>query len=91
MAKALQKIDKDKMTTYLANKQCDFLMNAPSSSHAEGAWERQIRTVRSVLSKVIAQSAGKLDDASLRNFLYKAMDIKTVARSWLIASVTPQV
>lgn len=75
MAKALQEIDKDKMTTYLANKQCDYLMNAPSSSHAGGAWERQNRTVRSVLSKVIAQSAGRLDDASLRTFLYEAMYI----------------
>lgn len=75
MAKALQEIDKDKVTSYLTNKQCDFLMNAPSSSHAGGAWERQIRTVRSVLSKVLAQSAGRLDDASLRTFLYEAMYI----------------
>lgn len=75
MAKALQEIDKDKVTSYFANKQCDFLMNAPSSSHAGGAWERQIRTVRSVLSKVLAQSAGRLDDTSLSTFLYEAMFI----------------
>ena len=41
-------------------------------------WRRlgvQIRTVRSVLSTVFVNSAGRLDDASLRTFFYEAMAI----------------
>ncbi len=29
---------------------CTFVMNPPASSHMGGVWERQIRTVRSVLT-----------------------------------------
>lgn len=50
-------------------------MNAPSSSHAGGIWERQIRTVRNVLDSVLRHSAGRMDDSSLRTFLYESMAI----------------
>lgn len=50
-------------------------MNVPDASHMGGVWERQIRTIRSVLSWVLYQSAGRLDDASLRTFFYEAMSI----------------
>nr|XP_020470233.1 uncharacterized protein LOC109968359 [Monopterus albus] len=75
MIKALKEIDKDRLTSYLANKQCDFTMNVPDASHMGGVWERQIRTVRGVLNWVLSQSSGRLDDASLRTFLYEAMSI----------------
>lgn len=32
---------------------CNFVMNPPASSHMGGIWERQIRTVRSVLSSIL--------------------------------------
>ncbi|XP_057677992.1 uncharacterized protein LOC130907200 [Corythoichthys intestinalis] len=54
---------------------CDFVMNPPASSHMGGVWERQIRTVRSVLTSVLDQSAGRLDSSSLRTFLYEVMAI----------------
>lgn len=41
----------------------------------QGGWERQIRTVTSVLRWVLSQSAGRLDDASLRTFFYEAISI----------------
>lgn len=63
------------MAAYLATKQCDFCLNAPSSSHAGGVWERQIRTVKGVMSFVLAQGAGRLNDASLRTFFYETMSI----------------
>lgn len=75
MQRALKELDKERVAAYLADKQCDFLMNAPGASHAGGIWERQIRTVRSVLGSVLDGSAGRLDDASLRTFLYEAMSI----------------
>ena len=54
---------------------CNFVMNPPASSHMGGIWERQIRTVRSVLSSILDQSAGRLDSSSLRTFLYEVMAI----------------
>ena len=50
-------------------------MNVPEASHRGGVWERQIRTVRSVMSTVLAQTRGRLDDTSLRTFFYEALSI----------------
>lgn len=50
-------------------------MNAAHSSHVGGVWERQIRTVRSILSVTLSLSSGRLNDASLRTFFYEAMAI----------------
>lgn len=72
---ALKEVDADRLAVFLAEKQCDFSMNAPHSSHAGGVWERQIRTVRSVLRSTLALSSGRLNDASLRAFFYEAMAI----------------
>ena len=65
----------DKVKKYLENKQCEFIFNAPHSSHAGGVWERQIRTVRNVLRSTIDLCPGRLDDASLRTLFYEAMAI----------------
>ena len=72
---ALQELDKDRLTMFLTERQCEFVMNAPHSSHAGGVWERQIRTVRSVLNATLLLSSGRLNDASLRTFLYEVMAI----------------
>ncbi|KAI5616610.1 hypothetical protein C0J50_23778, partial [Silurus asotus] len=68
-------LDQTRISTYLASNQCDFLMNVPEESHRGGEWERQIRTIRSVLNAVLAQAKGRLDDTSLRTFFYEAMSI----------------
>ncbi|RXN38546.1 hypothetical protein ROHU_001010 [Labeo rohita] len=75
LTKALEELDKERLAAYLSQKQCDFTLNVPDASHMGGVWERQIRTIRSVLSWALSQSAGRLDDASLRTFLYEAMSI----------------
>ncbi|KAK0147265.1 hypothetical protein N1851_013317 [Merluccius polli] len=54
---------------------CEFLMNPPAASHMGGIWERQIRTVRSVLTAILDRSAQRLDSSSLRTFLYEVMAI----------------
>ncbi|XP_073671819.1 uncharacterized protein [Paramisgurnus dabryanus] len=54
---------------------CEFIMNIPSSSHMGGVWERQIRTIRSVLTAIFDQSGKRLDSASLRTFLYEVTTI----------------
>ncbi|KAI2647813.1 Xanthine phosphoribosyltransferase [Labeo rohita] len=66
-------MDTERVTTFLSEKQCEFVMNAPHASHVGGVWERQIRTVRSVLNAILASHPGTLDDSCLRAFLYEAM------------------
>lgn len=54
---------------------CEFVMNPPSASHMGGAWERQIRTIRSVLTSILDQASQRLDSSSLRTYLYEVMTI----------------
>lgn len=75
LSEALKQVDREHWATFLSEKQCDFNMNTPHSSHAGGVWERQIRTVKNVLRLTLAQSPGRLSDASLRTFFYEAMAI----------------
>ncbi|XP_065108476.1 uncharacterized protein [Paramisgurnus dabryanus] len=75
LKEALKKCDTKLLEIFLTEKQCEFVFNAPSDSHAGGVWERQIRTVRNVLNATFAQCSGRLDDASLRTLLYEAMAI----------------
>ncbi|KAF7646247.1 hypothetical protein LDENG_00190950 [Lucifuga dentata] len=72
---ALKQCDSNVLEAFLADKQCKFIFNAPSASHAGGVWERQIWTVRNVLNVTIAQCPGRLDDASLRTLFSEAMAI----------------
>jgi hypothetical protein len=74
-SEALKEMDGGRLQAYLAERQCDFVMNAPHSSHAGGVWERQIRTIRNVLTSLFEQCPSRFDDASLRTFFYEAMHI----------------
>ena len=71
---ALKHVDANRLTTFLAEKQCDFSMNSPDASHAGGVRERQIRTVTNVLRSTLSSSLTRLDDASLL-FFYEAASI----------------
>ena len=72
---ALQEMKEEKLRNFFAEQQCDFVTNPPASSHMGGVWERQIRTIRNVLSAILNQNKSRLDAASLRTFLYEAMAI----------------
>ena len=51
-------INNDKIRQELMKDQCDwivFKMNVPNASHMGGVWERQIRTVRNVLTVLLDQ------------------------------------
>lgn len=67
-----EKIDPERLEIFLREKQCQFIMNAPHSSHAGGIWERQIRTLKSILKDLVHSYPGRLDDFSLRTLLYEA-------------------
>ena len=69
MRKGLQEMDMEKIRKFLLDHSCDWIQwekNPPESSHMGGVWERQIRTVRSVLSSLLKDIPGRLDDESLR-------------------------
>ncbi|XP_053272740.1 uncharacterized protein LOC128430658 [Pleuronectes platessa] len=68
---ALREMDQEE----LKELGCEFIMNTTASSHMGGVWERQIRTIRSVLTSILEQSAKQLDCSSLRTFLYEVMAI----------------
>ena len=69
LEKGVIELDENRVARFLAEKQCDFIMNVAKASHVSGVWERQISTIRSVMSIVLASAAGRLDDAMLRTFL----------------------
>ena len=71
----LKVVDEERVAVFLVERHFDFCMNIPDASHVGGVWERQIHTVRSVLSSVLAQSTGRVGDASLGTFSYEAMSI----------------
>ncbi|XP_047246221.1 uncharacterized protein LOC124883254 [Girardinichthys multiradiatus] len=75
LKEALNECDTNALEAFFADKQCEFVFNAPSASHAGGVWERPIRTIRNVLNATIVQSQGRLDNASLRKLFYEAMSI----------------
>nr|XP_039261646.1 uncharacterized protein LOC120337819 [Styela clava] len=76
--KALQEMDQETIKNYLLSEHCDwieFKFNSPSSSHMGGVWERQIRTVRSVLEPLLWKCGSQLDDEGLRTFCCEAENV----------------
>jgi hypothetical protein len=72
MQKALKEMDQEKIRKFLLEQSCDWMewnRNPASSSHTGGVWERQIRSVRKVLSSLLKEHAGRLNDESLRTLL----------------------
>lgn len=56
----------------LLKQNCDWIdwkMSVAQASHMGRAWERQIRTVRSVLSALLQKHGRQLDDESLRTLM----------------------
>lgn len=50
-------------------------MNVPSASKMGRSWERQIRTVRNVLSSILTNGELQLDNESFRTFICETMSI----------------
>ena len=78
LREALEEMDHSKIKEELLKSQCDwidFKMNVPAASHMGGVWERQIKTVRAVLSSILVSNATQLDDESLRTLMCEAESI----------------
>lgn len=75
---AVKELDDQKLQRYLTSEGCDFItfeMNVPSASHMGGDWERQIRSVRNVLSSLMENCGSHFDDELLRIVMCKAVAI----------------
>ena len=68
-------LEPERVASEMLSKGCEFRFNPPSASHMGGVWERQIRTVRSVLSGLLLKYGQSLTSSSLRTLLYEVMAI----------------
>lgn len=68
-------MDQVKISGFLLNQSCDVIewrTNPPSASHMGGVWERQIRSVRNILTAMFKEHSQTLNDESFRTFLAEA-------------------
>lgn len=63
LSRALKDWNQHQITDYLLQKEIKWSFNTPTASHMGGVWERQIRTVRSILMSLLDQQV--LDDEGL--------------------------
>ena len=73
--KLYNEMDHTKISDFLLENRCDWIRwerNVPEASHAGGVWERQIRSVRSVLSSILLEHSSLLTDEVFRTFLAEA-------------------
>jgi hypothetical protein len=78
LEKAFVQMDHHVIGDFLLKDMCDyfpFKMNAPSASHTGGVWERQIRSVRRIMSALLADFGSQLNDESLRTLLHEVSAI----------------
>ena len=78
LGEALREIDQSRVRDFLLKENCDwveFKLNVPHASHMGGVWERQIRTVRSVLAAPLEETGSQLDDESFRTLLKEVQNI----------------
>ena len=69
---ACKTIDAEKVSRFLSKQGADFIKwkrNPPLASHMGGVWERQIRSVRAILSALLKQHGHLLDDELFRTLL----------------------
>ena len=58
LREAFSELDDSQISDFHCKEGCDYFMfkpNVPSASHIGGVWERQIRTVRSILARRLQQ------------------------------------
>lgn len=55
------------LTTFLAEREYDYVLNAPHASHAGAVCEQQIRTEQNVFSSTLSFSRGRRNDPAGRS------------------------
>ena len=75
LKEAISELNDDHIRAELLRENCDwvkFKMNVPAASHMGGIWERQIRSVRNILTALLQNNGLQLDDESLRTLMCEA-------------------
>ena len=77
---AIKEMDHDRINRELLNEGADYLVikwkrNPPSASHMGGIWERQIRSIRAILSALFKVHGTSLNDEALRTFMAEGTGI----------------
>lgn len=72
---AWKELNSERIIAKMVECKCDFRFNPPTASHMGGVWERQIRTIRSILNGLLKRSGQRLSLSSLRTVLYEVMAI----------------
>ena len=73
--KAYNEMDHTKISNSLLEEQCDWIRwekNIPKGSHTGGIWERQIRSVRSVLTSLLHEHSAILTHEAFHTLLTQA-------------------
>lgn len=73
LREALKALDQSKIQDAMLQKGITWMFNTPAASHHGGVWERQIRTVRKVLSSLLKQQT--LDEEGLQTLLCEVESI----------------
>ena len=72
LKKAIDEIDDQKVKAEPLKAKIDWIKNPASVSNFGGVWERQIRSIRNVMSGLIREHGNHLDEELLRTFLCQA-------------------
>ena len=75
LSQAENEIDDEIVRNFLLSNSCDYVLNVPDASHQGGVWERQIRSVRSVLNTLLHQQGHQLNDEGFRTLMAEACNI----------------
>ena len=75
LKEALAEMDQTQVKSEMLKENCDWIevkLNVHSASHMGGIWERQIRTLRSVLSSLLEKNGQQMNGEALRTFMCEA-------------------
>ena len=73
----LEKMEEGPIKSFLLSQNCqiEFVFNPPSASHFGGVFERQIGTIRKVLSGLLLEQSTSLTDECLSTLLHEVSAI----------------
>ena len=72
LKKAIEEMDDQEIKAELLKENIDWIKNSACASNFGGVWERQIRSIRSVMNGLIREHGSRLDEELLRTFLCEA-------------------
>ena len=82
---ALAEMKDDVIKQMLLKQNIEWIFNPPAASHFGGVWERQIRTVRKVLTQLSKEFGDQLDDESFRTLM---CEVEAIVNSRPLTSVS---